>query len=419
MSSRKPSLAFISPLFLFPNDSGGKIRTTNILRGLNGGAFDVTLLSPATEVQIEQWALQLNQICNDFVSWKPHCRAKWKRVADLFSSLPVNVIADESQVARNTVHRALSERNFDVVVFDFVHSAVLWADELAAATVCFTHNIEAQIFERHARQSLNPIMRWIWKSQYAKMRQFEAASLKKFKKVLTVSARDARHFVREYQVQQTVTIPTGVDLDFNRWQKPPDSSREQTPSIVFVGSMDWAANIDGVRYFLREVWSLVSAEVPDAHFVIVGRNPPATLKNAARGFPAVSFTGFVDDVRPYVYKAQAFVIPLRVGGGTRIKAFEAMALGCPVVATSIGMEGLPVVAGEHFLLGDDAPGQARAIIRLLQDPALRFELSRRARAYVEERFGFHVAAQVFERACLSAMNSEAPVLRSSLTEIKV
>jgi polysaccharide biosynthesis protein PslH len=123
----------------------------------------------------------------------------------------------------------------------------------------------------------------------------------------------------------------------------------------------------------------------------------------ARAIPGVRFTGFVDDVRPYVHAAQAFVIPLRVGGGTRIKAFEAMAMGCPMVSTTIGIEGLEVVDGEHFLCRDGAPEQAAAVVALLRDAALRAGLSERARRTVELKFGHAVAAAAFERICLDAM----------------
>ena len=169
--------------------------------------------------------------------------------------------------------------------------------------------------------------------------------------------------------------------------------------------MDWEANIDGVTHFLDDVWPLILREMPQARFVVVGRRPPASLVARAQGLSGVSFTGFVDDVRPYVHAAHAFIIPLRVGGGTRIKAFEAMALGCPVVSTSIGIEGLDVTPDRHYLLRDAATDQADAVLTLLRDAALRERVSREARACVEARYGHRVAAEVFERICLQAVES--------------
>jgi polysaccharide biosynthesis protein PslH len=400
----RPRLAFVSPSFLFPNDTGGRIRTTNILRGLKDGAFELTLIGPATPAQQRDWELPLQGLCDRFVAWAPTPqRPRWQRAFDLRDALPVNVVADRSAAGLETVHRTLAAGRFDVVVFDFVHAAVLRPADVDAATVCFTHNVEAEIFARHGTQASNPLMRGVWNSQHAKMLRFECDQLRRFDAVVAVSERDAAYFREHYGVSSVATIPTGVDLDFFAWREAPPVDAQHPPTIVFTGSMDWDANIDGVRHFLAEAWPAIQAERPDARFTIVGRRPPAALLEQARALRGVTCTGFVDDVRPYVHAAHAFVIPLRVGGGTRIKAFEAMAMGCPVVTTAIGIEGLDVVAGEHYLRQDAAPDQARAVLDLLSDASLREGLSRRARLCVEQRFGHRVASSAFERICAQAL----------------
>jgi glycosyltransferase involved in cell wall biosynthesis len=411
VSRSKPRLSFISPVFLFPNDTGGRIRTTNILRGLHGCAFEVTLIGPATAAQRVQWAPQLRQVCDRFVSWTPSpAKPRWMRLLDLLDRLPVNVVADRTKPALQTVQRELSGGTSDVIVFDFVHSAVLRPKRMTGATVCFTHNVEAEIFARHAEQAATGIMRRIWSAQQAKMARFERQTLRSFTAVIAVSERDARHFRDRYGIASLATVPTGVDLDFFAWHAPPPMNADHPPTVVFTGSMDWDANIDAVGFFLGEVWPLVQQQVPDARFIVVGRSPPASLVKQASARRGVSFTGFVTDVRPYVRAAHVFVIPLRVGGGTRIKAFEAMAMGCPIVSTSIGIEGLDVAVDEHYLRRDSAADLARGIIELLGDAGLRLELSHRARACVEARFGHRVAAQVFERICLHAMERRTPCL---------
>jgi glycosyltransferase involved in cell wall biosynthesis len=168
--------------------------------------------------------------------------------------------------------------------------------------------------------------------------------------------------------------------------------------------MDWAANIDGIEFFLGKVWPLVLASRPDARFLIVGRNPPAALVALAQGLKNVEFTGFVDDVRTYVHASHAFVIPLLVGGGTRIKAFEAMAMGCPVVSTAIGIEGLGADKDKHYLERDDPASMAAALLELLRDDTLRNDLARQARELVEARFGHEKAARAFEQICLHALD---------------
>jgi glycosyltransferase involved in cell wall biosynthesis len=403
-------LAFVSPNFLFPNDTGGRIRTTNVLRGLKDGAFEVTLISPASDAQRRDWADSIAAVCDRFVPWSPTATPpQWMRALGLWRSLPVNVQSDRTAAGIAAVREALAASRFDVVVFDFVHAAVLRPPRVDAATVCFTHNVEAEIFARHVKQASNPVTRAVWSSQHAKMLRFERDSLAGFDAVVAVSERDATFFRESFGLRSVSTIPTGVDLDYFAWHEPPPADAEHPPTAVFTGSMDWAANIDGIRFFLAEVWPRVLTGRPDARFVIVGRRPPAALVDQANSLPGVQCTGYVDDVRPYVRGAHVSVIPLRVGGGTRIKAFEAMAMGCPVVSTAIGIEGLDIRPDDHFLLRDDASEIADAVLRLFNDGALRHRLAQQARQCVEARFGHRVAAKAFEAICQrSLLRAAAP-----------
>ena len=404
MNTARPRLVFISPVFLFPNDAGGKIRTTNILRGLKNGAFHVTLLSVATPEQQQRWADEIAGVCDEFVAWSPAAvRPKWLRAFDLSASLPINVIADRTKPGLDAVAAIAARGDVDLIVFDFVHSAVLRPDNLRQPSVCFTHNVEAEIFGRHASQAKDPARRWMWSSQFSKMRKFEHEALNTFDSVVAVSDRDARFFTESYGIAQAHAIPTGVDLDFFSFQAPPPVTAETPPTVMFTGSMDWAANIDGIQFFLGQVWPKVIAACPQARFQIVGRNPPAALRALALAQKNVEFTGFVDDVRTYVHKAHAFVIPLLVGGGTRIKAFEAMAMGCPVVSTAIGIEGLGAEQDVHYLERDDPAAMADAVLALLNDASLRNGLAERARALVQDQFGHEKAARVFEQICLNTL----------------
>ncbi|MBU6257213.1 MAG: glycosyltransferase [Burkholderiales bacterium] len=405
MSVRRPRLVFVSPLFLYPADAGGKIRTTNILRGLKGGAFEITLLSPAAPGQAQTWRAEIDGLCDHYLSWPaPRPRPNWRRAFDLFDAIPANVVPDRVQAAITVVRGAVEAGAADLVVFDFVHSSVLKPERATCKTLCFTHNVEAEIFARHAEQASDALRRRVWASQHAKMVRFEAHSLRGYDKVIAVSERDARHFASQYGVAGAEAIPTGVDLDYFAWQEMPGEASD-VPTVVFTGSMDSAANRDGVEFFLDAVWPQVAAALPQARFVVVGRNPPPALVARGRSQPGVDFTGFVDDVRPYLRSAQVSVIPLRVGGGTRIKAFEAMSSGSPVVSTALGVEGLEVEPGVHFLQEDGAAGFAAAVIGLLRDADARRRLARAARTLVESRFGHRVAARAFEDICLRALHA--------------
>jgi glycosyltransferase involved in cell wall biosynthesis len=404
VSRRRPRLAFVSPLFLFPNDAGGKIRTTNVLRVLKGGEFEIRLLSPATTAECERWSSEIESVSDQFVRWEPRPpRPRPLRALDLFGQLPVNVAADVCEHARREVEAQARRGDVDLFVFDFVHASVLRPDRLPVPSICFTHNVEAEIFGRHARAATGPLRRWLWSAQHAKMVRFEQEALRRYDKVIAVSDRDAEHFEKAYGLREPEAIPTGVDLDYFGWSAPLEAHDGRPPTIIYVASMDSAANRDAVEFFVRQVWPLVRASRPEARFLAVGRNPPARLTALARSHPGVEFTGSVPDVRPFLHEAQACVIPLLVGGGTRIKAYEAMAAGCPVVSTRVGIEGLELEPGQHYLEADEPREMAAAVLRLLDEPALGRSLSERARAFVEQRFGHRVAGQVFESICLRTL----------------
>jgi glycosyltransferase involved in cell wall biosynthesis len=408
----RDTLLFVSPRFLFPVDSGGKIRTTQTLRGLKGGRFNIRLVSPATQELVRTHTQDLQTVCDEFAWWPREAPGSWSgitRMRYLASSIPVPIATDYSAAAASLVAREL-QREPAAVVFDFVHAVVLAPRLISAPSVLFTHNVEAEIFERHWQMATNALTRLVWKNQHVKMRRFEAQALRRFDVVVAVSGRDSRKFVSDYAVPESFVIPTGVDLDFFGHADP-----QRAREIVFCGSMDWLANQEGVQHFMDEIWPLIVAQVPDATMKVVGRTPPASLREAAerRGY-AWTFTGFVDDVRSHVRGAAVSVIPLRIGGGTRLKVFESMAMGPAVVSTTIGVEGLPVESGRHCLIADDAAAFADATVSLLRDDERRNQISREARAYVEANFGFGVAAQAFERACGLAIDRSRAVAAAAM-----
>ena len=354
----KPRLLFVSPRFLFPHDQGGKIRTASILARMKGGAFEVTLVSPGPGPGFANHDAEIASICDHFESWPALVPTLLGRLAALPGAWPIPVATDRSTKGAAIVARALAGQP-DVVVVDFPHAAVLLPATINPVSVIFTHNVEVEIFERHADIAKIP-MRWLWRDQARKMRRFDA--------VIAVSARDGERMRELYRLPATELIDTGVDLDFYPYT-PPTSRTD--PVLVFSGAMDSRSNIDGVEFLIDEIWPRIAAARPGARAVIVGRNPPPGLVARAKEFGAAfRFTGFVDDVRPEIEAATVSAIPLRVGSGTRIKAFEAMALGRPVVSTSLGIEGLDITPSEHFLLANTAEEFARQTLRLFDDPAL-------------------------------------------------
>ena len=399
----KPRLLFVSPRFLFPLDQGGRIRTANTLRHMKGGAFDITLASPAPP-GAERFAEQVAAVCDRFVWWPQPSMSRLRRAMMLAGPLPVTVAADASTTGRKVVAKTLAKQP-DLVLVDFPHAAVLLPDKVAARSVVFTHNVEAEIFSRHAAVA-GGLMRWVWRDQARKMRRFEESTLRRFDAVIAVSARDAAVLRETYDLSHVEPVETGVDTDHYAFH-PPSEAPAFGPAegtVVFTGSMDSRSNIEGVEFLMREVWPLVLQARPQARAIIVGRNPPDALiaEARARGL-AWEFSGFVEDVRPFVARAHVYAIPLRVGSGTRIKVFEAMAMGCPVVSTSLGVEGLAVRNGIDYLAADTAPDFAAAMLRLLSDAARRQALASTARALMVRRFAWPYVVGQFEALCLATL----------------
>ena len=403
MSRRR--LLFVSPRFLFPADSGGLIRTTQVLRGMQGGEFEITLVSPGSSRLASTHAADLASVSDRWEYWEIATQGKLfavTRMRHMFSSEPIPVASDHSEAGAALVATELAKQP-DVVVFDFPHCAVLAPDRIDVPSVIFTHNVEAEIFRRHIDVAWNPVLRKLWQSQTRKMEKFEGCTLARFDAVVAVADRDARAFTDHYGIGGARVISTGVDLEFFRYRPP---AREGC--ALFLGSMDWLANIDAMNWLMDEIWPLISASKPDARMKIVGRNPPDALVKRARSRSLNwEFTGFVEDVRDHVEDVAAFIIPLRVGGGTRIKVYEAIAMGMPVVSTSIGVEGLPLSENEHYLCADDAESFAKQTLDVMADGELGRELSATANAFVRENFSSVRAAREFEQICLDVLESGA------------
>ncbi|MEM6415027.1 MAG: glycosyltransferase [Pseudomonadota bacterium] len=404
---QRPKLLFVSPQFLFPMDAGGKIRTANILRQLKGGVFEIALVSPGSAGEVEKWGAEIDRLCDSFEFWPNNDNSvvrRLRRLSGLLTPLPVSVRVVSTRAAQLAVERAVSHRP-DLIVYDYIHSFVLRPDwkpiggneaiQERSPEIIFTHNVETEIFQRHRELASFP-MQMIYGLEAVKMKRFEAKAASTMDGVIAVSDKDADNLRNKFGAKNVQAIPTGVDLKFFSFDPPQEDA---APVVTFTGSMDWRANQEGLAWFLSDVWPKIANCRPDASFTIVGKNPPETLVNAAKAAGARwTFTGFVDDVRAHA-RGAVYVIPIRAGSGTRIKAFEAMAMGVPVVSTAVGIEGLNLTPDAHYLEANDAEGFAAAVIQLLDDGGKRYQLAKAARARVEAQHSHAAAAQVFEKYC--------------------
>jgi glycosyltransferase involved in cell wall biosynthesis len=229
------------------------------------------------------------------------------------------------------------------------------------------------------------------------MLRFEGDAMRRFELVLAVSDADRATLARLYpgRLRQPVhVVQTGVDTEYFR----PQGSDPSAPHLVFTGSMDWLPNEDGMVYFVKEILPRIRARIPAATLSIIGRAPTPAVRRLAERDAGITVTGRVDDVRPHVAAGVVYIVPLRIGGGTRLKIFEAMSMGKAVVSTTVGAEGLPVSHGRDIAIADDPQAFADAVVALIQDPDARHRYESHARRLVVERFDWSSAAQDFEAA---------------------
>jgi polysaccharide biosynthesis protein PslH len=386
---------------LLPLDKGGKLRTWHLMRHL-AKHHDITYLSFAELNEPREHIDGMREVA-DPVYVVPRSDPPKRSVrfyADvarhLADPLPYAVGKYRSTAYAAEVRRLLETQPFNLVVCDFLVPAVNLPRRLPCPAVIFTHNVEAEIWRRHAETKTGRLNRILFRSQHRRMLRFEGRTLAKFDGVLAVSDADRDTFATLYpelRRERIHVIPTGVDTDFFTATPSSPTSR----SLVFTGSMDWLPNEDAMQFFCRDVLPLIRAEEPDATLSIVGRAPTPAVARLAHEH-GIAVTGRVDDVRPYIADAAVYVVPIRIGGGTRLKIFEAMAMGRAVVSTSIGAEGLPVHDGTDVVIADNPRRFAAAVVRLMRDIDARRAVERSARALVLERYDWSAVAGELDAA---------------------
>ncbi len=386
---------------LHPIDKGGKIRTYNMLKKLKRDhqVTYLTLDDGSAGVNAREKA---EEYCHELVCIPHHQREKFttgfyaELLSNLISSQPYAIKKYESPSMRREILERASAGAFDVLICDFLAPAVNVPDDLPCPSVLFQHNVEAMIWKRHYEMQSNPLKKTYLFGQWRKMRSFEKQMCRQFDCVIAVSAEDRDQMRRDYSLTAVFDVPTGVDTDFFR---PREQVKTEPHNVVFTGSMDWLPNEDAIRYFTEKIMPRIKQAVPDLTVTVVGRNPYSALLELSKRDPSILVTGRVDDVRPYMERGAAYVVPLRIGGGTRLKIFEAMAMEKAIVSTSIGAEGLPVQNGVELLLADTPESFADSVIHLLGDAAAAREMGQRAAKSVRDQFGWDKVAEKFAEIC--------------------
>ncbi len=379
---------------LLPVDTGGKIRSYNILRSL-AARHEATLLSYYLGDRDETYHADLERefpgaVAVSMGSYGGAIGQLMHYAARFPRPQPYSITKFTHPAVMEQVAALLTPARFDVAVCDFLAASLNFPTPLPVPTVLFQHNVESVLWARQASYERNPAKRLVFQVEATKMRHYERDTIARFGRVIAVSNHD-RDLMDQLKPGCDITVvPTGVDVEHFRFKGTRVSPK---PVVMFLGSMDWPANIDGVEHFCAEIWPAVLAAVPEATFQVVGRNPPSKIQALASD--SVEIVGGVKSVLPHLHSAAVFVVPLRIGGGTRLKIYEAMAAGCPVVSTHVGAEGLDVTDGADVVLADAPADFASSVITLLRDERRRRAVSDAAFT-TASRFDWSSVALEFE-----------------------
>ncbi len=320
-------------------------------------------------------------------------------LGNLASPLPYSVASHSSRVLRRAVGSLAAVERIDLWQSEAT-ALVGTLDGLnGAAKVVVAHNVESQIWQRYFQTEPNPLKSWYIKQQWRKFKRFERRAFAAATRIVAVSEDDARLIRNRFGGRDVDVVDNGIDRDyFQAVQPDPDPK-----TILFLGSLDWRPNLDAVALLLDRIFPAVRAAEPAARLRLVGRKPPLALVQKVRDLPGVELHADVPDVRPFLATSGVMVVPLRIGGGSRLKILEALAAGLPVISTGVGAEGLGLIAGEHYVAAEPER-MAEALLACIRDPRQARTMAERSRAFVLNRYDWDTLADRLERVWLACLD---------------
>lgn len=383
--------------FLHPTNRGGQIRTLEMIRRLHQRhtVHYICFDDPAQE----EGPRRAGEYSSAWFT-VPHVVPEKSLASPAFlAQLAKGLVSDNPVAVDRWISGAMKEKiaeldrkeKYDAIVCDFLFPAPNIPE--LSRSVLFQHNVEALIWKRHADHASGFAKKKFFQLQADRMERFESRVCREVKRVIAVSEADARMMRERYGVTACEAVPTGVDIDYFR--PPAAGAGNAKADVVFVGSMDWMPNQDGMRWFMSEIWPLILAQRPKTTLAIVGRQPTSEIQAMASG--SVQVTGTVPDVRPWFWGSLVSIVPLRIGGGTRLKIYEAMAAKVPVVSTSVGAEGLEIKHGSNIAIADSPAEFAARCLELLDSQNARAGMADRAWQMVADKYSWDSVTAQFER----------------------
>jgi polysaccharide biosynthesis protein PslH len=403
-------ILIVSPWYPWPPFDGGRIRLLETLRYLSRH-HQVTLLATVMSAEEANDGGLLGKICEHVETsvLSPRAWPVARRLAKgLLGRMPVvqNFYHDARLAER--LRRLTSRRDYDVIQIEFSYAAsYLRAVDArcGAKTVLSMHNVESLRFGREVNLCVRLDRRFAAAWDRAFHGRWEEQAIRTFDGIVSVSEPERAWVLERVPDAMVELIPNGVDTEHFRPQAPPGPGAP--PRIVFTGAMHYPPNIDAVLWFGEQIWPLLRRPFPDLCFEIVGRDPDPRVVALGRR-PGVVVTGQVADVRPHIARSRCVVVPLRSGGGTRLKILEAMAMARPVVSTGLGAEGLTITPGRNILIADDAEGFAAHVLDLLASAECALLLGQASRHLVETRYRWSQCLEGLDRLYQRLLDRRAP-----------
>jgi len=394
------NILFLTHMLPYPPTDGARIRSFNLLKTL-AQHHRVSVVSFIIETTRTEDVEELRGFVHDLQTvFRPQKYAVKDLLRGVCTSMPFTIINYSSEEMGELVTSKLNQ-GIDVVHCEHLNMAQYAMAGNGVKRIIDMHNVESEIMRRYAEKASDPLRALYSKMTAKKLARYEREVLKGFDLCVAVSARDGEH-MRGF-CSNTVVVDNGVDLDTFLLRK--DTGTE--PRLVYTGWMKYHANNDAAKYFCDEILPAIKKDKPDVIVDIVGKEPSDEVLKLSE-ITGVNVTGAVPDIRPFISNASVYIVPLRVGGGTRLKILEAMAIGVPIVSTSIGCEGIGLTHGEDILIADTAEEFAAQTLRLLGDAPLRQRLTVNARELVEERFSWKTIGEKLLSAYNMIITEEGP-----------
>jgi len=385
---------------LCPLDAGGKLRTANILKQLKKRNH-ITLVALRYQGDDDKAVIDTQSYCDRLItiSFQETSKGTISFYNEIFRNLmddkPYVIAKYSSSELRLSVQSIIDNEKPDLVICDFPHSYEALPNQTIIPFLLFQHNVEADILSQLAENANNYIVKSYFRIQSKRMARYEGEICRKASHIIAVSEHDKIIYSKRYHADHCDIIATGVDIDYFY----PSKNSGDSNKLVFTGSMDWLANQDAIRFFHSDIFPKIRQNIPGIELTVVGRNPPKDILQL-RNQNGIHITGRVPDVRPYIADAGIFIVPLRIGSGTRMKILEAMSMGKAIISTSLGAEGIPVAHGQDIILSDTPDDFAKQIIRLSKDKALRQMLGKNAREKAVKDHSWEQIGGVFEEICI-------------------